>query len=241
MILELKDIRMSYTNARNEVSDILKGVNLLIEEGKVTALAGGNGAGKTTLFNIICGFEKGFQGQVLLDGQDISRLSAHRIARMGVGRLFQGRQLMGNLTLLENMKIADADRTGEMPFDAFLQPRRVTAREKVREENAKEILVRLFGAGNKFMEMLNDKASNISYGEQRLIALARLLMGRNKLLLLDEPTSGVHPDYIDRIGRIIRQMAKEEGMTVLLIEHNMDFVRDTADRTFSLEEGIIYQ
>lgn len=241
MNLELRDIRMSYTNARNEVSDILKGVNLLIEEGKVTALAGGNGAGKTTLFNIICGFEKGFQGQVLLDGQDISRLSAHRIARMGVGRLFQGRQLMGNLTLLENMKIADADRTGEMPFDTFLQPRRVAAREKVREENAKEILIRLFGAGNKFMEMLNDKASDLSYGEQRLIALACLLMGRNKLLLLDEPTSGVHPDYIDRIGRIIRQMAKEEGMTVLLIEHNMDFVWDTADRTFSLEEGIIYQ
>ena len=125
MILELHDIKMSYSNARKEVFNLLDGVNLGVEEGKVTALIGGNGAGKTTLFNIISGFLKGFKGKVMLEGHDITRLSAHRISRMGMGRLFQGRQLMDDLTLLENMKVASDDMTGESPFDSFFRPKKV--------------------------------------------------------------------------------------------------------------------
>ena len=239
MILELKDIRMSYTNARKEVFNLLNGVNMSVEEGKVTALVGGNGAGKTTLFNIISGFEKGFRGKVILGGKDITRLPSHRIAQMGLGRLFQGRQLMDDLTLMENMKIASEDTTGENPFDCFFRFKKVAASEISKEQQAVDILIKVFGNGNKYLDLLDHKVSELSYGEQRLIAMARLLMGNSRLLLLDEPTSGVNPKYIEVFQQIIRDMAEKEGKTVLLIEHNMAFVRNVADYCHYLDDGII--
>lgn len=239
MTLKLKDIRMSYSNTRDEVTYLLRGVDLKVGEGMVTALVGGNGTGKTTLFNIISGFEKGFQGSVFLDGKDISREPAYRIARMGVARLFQERQLMEDLTLLENLMIADDDTTGENPLDVFFRPRRVSAQEAKKKRKAIEVLTRVFGKENSFLDRLDWKASEFSYGEQRLIALARLLMGNARLLLLDEPTSGVNPQYIDSIARLIRYMASQEGRSVLVIEHNLDFVRETADWCHYLSNGVI--
>ena len=240
MILEVKDIRMSYANARKEVFNLLNGVNMGVEEGKVTALIGGNGAGKTTLFNIISGFEKGFKGQVFLEGNDISKLSAHRISLMGLGRLFQGRQLMDDLTLMENMKIASDNTTGEHPFDIFIKPKKVAASEATKEQQAIVILKKVFGQkDNKYLCMLDHKASELSYGEQRLIAMARLLMGNDRLLLLDEPTSGVNPRYIETFQNIVRDMVEKEGQTVLLIEHNMSFVRMVADHCHYLADGTI--
>lgn len=239
MILEVRDIRMSYANARKEVFNLLNGVDMAVEEGKVTALIGGNGAGKTTLFNIVSGFEKGFKGQVILEGNDITKLSAHRISLMGLGRLFQGRQLMDDLTLMENMKIASDDRTGENPFDCFFRRRKVAASEAAKEQQAIDILKKVFGEESKYLNMLDHKASELSYGEQRLIAMARLLIGHDRLLLLDEPTSGVNPKYIDTFRTIIRDMVEKEGQTVLLIEHNMSFVRSVADHCHYLADGKI--
>lgn len=230
---------MSYANARKEVFNLLNGVTMSVEKGKVTALIGGNGAGKTTLFNIISGFEKGFNGQVFLEGNDITKASAHKISLMGLGRLFQGRQLMDDLTLMENMKIASNDTTGETPFYGFLRPKKVTTSEVAKEQQAIDILKKIFGEKNKYLEMLDHKASELSYGEQRLIAMARLLMGNDRLLLLDEPTSGVNPRYIDTFRTIIRDMVEKDGQTVLLIEHNMSFVRSVADYCHYLADGII--
>lgn len=239
MILEVKDIRMSYTNARKEVFNLLNGVDMTVEKGKVTALIGGNGAGKTTLFNIVSGFEKGFKGKVILEGNDISKLSAHKISLMGLGRLFQGRQLMDDLTLMENMKIASEDTTGENPFDCFFRRKKVATSEAAKEHQAIDILVRVFGKNNKYLKLLDHKASELSYGEQRLIAMARLLIENDRLLLLDEPTSGVHPKYINTFHTIIRDMVEKEGRTVLLIEHNMSFVRSVADHCHYLADGKI--
>lgn len=239
MILELRNIRMSYANARNEVFNLLNGVDMSVEKGKVTALIGGNGAGKTTLFNIISGFEKRFKGQVIMEGNDITKLSAHRISLMGLGRLFQGRQLMDDLTLMENMKIASDDTTGENPFDSIFRTRKVARSEAAKEQRAVDILKKLFGEDNKYLGMLDDKASELSYGEQRLIAMARLLMGNDRLLLLDEPTSGVNPKYIENFQQIIREMVEKEGQTVLVIEHNMSFVRNVADYCHYLADGKI--
>ncbi len=239
MILEVRDIRMSYANAHKEVFNLLNGLNMSVEEGKVTALIGGNGAGKTTLFNIISGFENGFKGQVILEGNDITRLPAHRISLMGLGRLFQGRQLMDDLTLMENMKIASDDTMGENPFDGFFRAKKVRASEAAKEQQAIGILKKVFGEDNKYLGMLDHKASELSYGEQRLIAMARLLMGNDRLLLLDEPTSGVNPRYIDTFRSIIRDMVEKEGQTVLLIEHNMSFVRSVADHCHYLADGKI--
>ncbi len=239
MILELKNIQLSFTNARSEVFNLLNGVNLSVEQGRITALVGGNGTGKTTLFNIISGFQDDFSGDVLFEGRRLNGKPAHKIASMGIGRLFQGRQLMGDLTLLENMKIASSDKVGETPFTSIFHPRRVAGSEKAKEEKAVAVLKRLFGEDNKYLGMLHVKASELSYGEQRLIALARLLMGNDRLLLLDEPTAGVNPVYIDTIGEIISRMVREDKLTVLLIEHNMHFVRKIADRCAYLDGGLI--
>ena len=238
MILQLKNIHMSFTNAQNETFDLLRGVNLTVEEGKITALVGGNGTGKTTLFNIISGFEKGYAGDVLFEGNNFNRISAHRISLMGIGRLFQDGQLLPGLTLMENMKMASDNETGEMPFSSLVRPKKWKEAEKVKEEQAKNILKRIFGEDCKYLQMLNDDASAFSYGEQRLLSLARLLMGGDRLLLLDEPTSGVNPVYIDTIEKIIREMTTE-GLTVLLIEHNMHFVRKVADTCAYLDDGVI--
>lgn len=239
MILRLKDIRISFTNARSEVFNLLNGVNLDVPKGKITAIVGGNGTGKTTLFNIISGFQKDFQGEVIMDGKRLNGIPAHKISLMGMGRMFQGRQLMGDLTLMENMKIASDDRTGEFPFDALFRAKKIAASERAKEEKAISILKRLFGEDNKYLQMLDCKASEFSYGEQRLIALASLLMGNDTLLLLDEPTAGVNPVYINTIGEIIRKMVEEDGLTVLLIEHNMHFVRKIADNCAYLDDGVI--
>lgn len=239
MLLELKNISLRYSGAGGEAFNLLDGVGLSVEEGTVTALIGGNGAGKTTLFNIVSGFEKDFRGQVLLDGADITALPAHRIARRGVGRLFQGRQLLGDLTLMENLIMASDETALEKPFASLFLRSSIRRSEAGKKEKAAALLDRVFGPGNKYLGQLDRKASELSFGEQRLLALVRLLMGEGRLLLLDEPTSGVNPKYIETIGKIIRDMVDREGKTVLMIEHNMSFVRSVADRCHYLADGRI--
>lgn len=239
MLLDVKNISLSFTNARKETFNLLNGVNLNVEAGKVTALVGGNGTGKTTLFNIISGFEKGYSGDIVFEGRSINHFSPYKISHLGIGRLFQGGQLLENLTLMENMKLASDDQTGEQPFQSLFMPSRVKEREVMKEQKAIELLNRIFGPDNKYVGMLDQKASSFSYGEQRLLSLARLLMGNNKLLLLDEPTSGVNPVYISSIENIIKEMVRAEGITILLIEHNMQFVRNVADTCAYLDEGVI--
>ena len=229
---------MSFTNDQNESFELLRGVNLTVEEGKVTALVGGNGTGKTTLFNIISGFEKDYSGSVIFEDTNFNKIPAHRISLMGIGRLFQDGQLLSGLTLMENMKIASDNKTGELPFSSLVHPKRYKEAEIKKELQAKNIIKRIFGEDCKYLSMLNDDASAFSYGEQRLLSLARLLMGGDRLLLLDEPTSGVNPVYIDMIEQIIREMSAD-GLTILLIEHNMHFVRKVANTCAYLDDGII--
>ncbi len=109
----------------------------------------------------------------------------------------------------------------------------------MKEKQARELLERIFGSDSKYLQMLDVNASSFSYGEQRLLSLARLLMGNDRLLLLDEPTSGVNPVYIRTIEKMIREMVEIDGITVLLIEHNMQFVRKVADTCAYLDDGVI--
>lgn len=229
---------MSFTNAQKETFDLLRGVNLDIQEGKITALVGGNGTGKTTLFNIISGFEKNYTGDVLFEGKNFNNIPSHRISLMGIGRLFQDGQLLPGLTLMENLKMASDNKIGEMPFSSLLWRKKSQNAEATKEQQAKDVLTRIFGGDNKYLNMLNQDASAFSYGEQRLLSLARLLMGNDCLLLLDEPTSGVNPTYIDTIEKIIKEMVAD-GLTILLIEHNMHFVRNIADICAYLDDGVI--
>ena len=238
-MLDLNNIEFSYTNSRREHFSILNGVDLHVPKGEVMALIGGNGVGKTTLFNIVSGIQKGFKGSIYFEGKDISRLPTHAVSRLGIGRLFQGRQLMDDLTLLDNFKIASNDTTGEFPFSYLFQLRRIPQKEQEKEAQAREILTNVFGKDCKYLDKLDTKAGDFSYGEQRILAIARLLMGENKLLLLDEPTSGVNPVYIKQFERIIRNLVDKQNMTILLIEHNMRFVQRVADSCAYLADGKI--
>jgi ABC-type branched-subunit amino acid transport system ATPase component len=238
MILELKNISLSFTGGKDTFR-ILNGLNFSVEENKITALIGGNGAGKTTLFNIISGFQKDYSGEVFFKGENISKHSPDSIARKGIGRLFQGKPLLPDLTLLENMKLASFDCSGEYPFSYLLNRKKIDRKEQEKEQQAVEILIRLFGENNKYLDMLHHKGSDFSYGEQRLLSLARLFMGNYSLLLLDEPTAGVNPVFIEAIQNIISQMVADGKTTVLLIEHNMPFVSGVADRCAFLSDGII--
>ena len=241
MKLELQNIRLAFSNSHKGDFNLLQGVNLNVKEGEITAIVGGNGTGKTTLFNIISGFIKDFDGKVLIDGKDIRHLPAHKRAKAGIGRLFQGTQLMGNLTLMENMKIASLDTKLERPIMPFFRYKFIKKQEKEKEQKAIEIINTLFGTDSKYLTMLDQKASALSYGEQRLIGIARLLMGESKILLLDEPTSGVNPVYIETIAKIIGRLVIEQHMTILLIEHNMNFIRSLATNCAYLENGQIMQ
>lgn len=132
MILKLRNIQLSFTDSRGETFNLLNGVNLEVKRETVTALVGGNGTGKTTLFNVISGFTDDFKGEILFDNLSLKDMAPHNISRLGIGRLFQGRQLIGSLSLMENMKIASVNRDGENPLTALFRQRqyRRTERQK---------------------------------------------------------------------------------------------------------------
>ena len=238
MILELQNIKLSFTGGKDTFR-ILNGLNFSVEEGKITALIGGNGAGKTTLFNIISGFQKDYSGDILFKDENISNHSPDSIACKGIGRLFQNKPLLPDLTLLENMIIASEDFSGEFPFSYLLNRKRIDRKELEKKQQADEILIKIFGENNKYLEMLHHKGSEFSYGEQRILSLARLFMGNYSLLLLDEPTSGVNPVYIETIQNIICQMVSDGKVTVFLIAHDMPFISGIADKCAYLSDGEI--
>lgn len=247
-ILSIRDVSLSFVpDTKGDVPlSILDGLSLNVPRGKITALIGGNGSGKTTLFNIISGFQKSNTGEVWLATDDSApplRIDGYppaKIPRLGIGRLFQDRQLFPTLSLLENFTIAAGDFTGEFPFSCIASPASLQHAEASREARARTILEKAFGPDNKYLAMLHAPGNAFSFGEQRLFSLARLLMpGNTCLLLLDEPTSGVNPAHCDTIAAILPKLAREFGLSVLLIEHNMAFVRQIADYCAYLSEGKI--
>lgn len=250
-ILYIDSIRKSFVrniiNVRGKDEDerfyVLEDIDIEITKGKVTALIGGNGAGKTTLFNIISGFIKADDGNIKFKPndslKDITELKPYKISRLGIGRMFQDNHIFQNMTVIENMLVADDNFFGETPFHSILYYKKNGVIEKQRKEKAEKIFLDLFGANNPFLKMKDDKAKNLSYGQQRLLGLARLLMGDYKLLLLDEPTSGVNPQIIEKIKEIIKYFVYKKGLTIFLIEHNMKFVLDVADFCHFMSKGVI--
>lgn len=208
---------------------LFKDFNLQVQKGITTSIVGGNGAGKTTLFNIISGIERPLAGEIYFNGKQISGKSPDRIAREGIGRLFQGAKVYDELTILENMLLGETGRRYERPFINIVRRQKYLQSEKMLTEKACDILQRLFGQGNEYWDGRNKAAGSLSYGQQRLLALARLLMGEYSLYLLDEPTAGVNIRYIETITEMLHLIKNDFQKTVLVIEHNIQFVRDTAD------------
>jgi branched-chain amino acid transport system ATP-binding protein len=237
MILSLKNITISFAKGKDSFK-VLNEFNLDVEKGKITALIGGNGAGKTTLFNIISGFQKDYTGDILFNSQSIKNLLPFQIAGKGIGRLFQSNGLFPNLTLLENMKLASEDASGEIPFTTLFNKKKIKQIEEEKREKAISVLNKIFGTNNPYIKKLNESGGSFSYGEQRILALAQLFMNNSALFLLDEPTAGVNIVYLETIKQIIKEMVAG-GATVLLIEHNIPFVSEIADYCAFAQNGKI--
>ena len=250
-ILQINSIKKSFVrniiDIRGKEEDerffIIDDLDLQVPQGKITALIGGNGAGKTTLFNIISGFMSPDSGDIMYQADNkqmsIIGLLPYKITRLGIGRMFQDDHIFHDMSVLDNMLLADADDFGEFPFISIIYNRKNKIIEQERVEKANSIFRELFGEDNPFWEKKDDPAKSLSYGQQRLLGLARLFMGNYDLVLLDEPTAGVNPQIINQILIIIRSMVEEKDVTVFLIEHNMKVVLDLANFCSFMSHGKI--
>lgn len=226
LLLEAKGLAKSFGGIQ-AVSD----ASLYVRQGSITGLIGPNGAGKTTLFNLLSNFIRCDRGEVIFDGQPIEHLRPYQIAQQGLVRTFQVARVLSRLTVLENMLLAAQHQTGENAWSALFQRRQVAQEEKENRDRAWGIMESV-GLAAKAHEY----AGGLSGGQRKLLELARSLMVRPKLILLDEPAAGVNPTLIGQISEHIVQWNRE-GISFLVIEHNMDVIMSLCDRIWVLAEG----
>ncbi len=206
--------------------------HLEVPRNAITALIGPNGAGKTTLFNLLTGFDKPDSGSWTFDGRSLSGVPAFRAARMGLVRTFQLTKALGLLTVLENMKLGAKDQTGEK-FLSSIFPFLWRKQEEELEVRAMELLTKF-----KLDAKADDFAASLSGGQRKLLEMARALMGQPTMVMLDEPMAGVNPALTQSLLEHILDL-KDEGMTVLFVEHDMHMVRHIADWVVVMAEGRI--
>ena len=211
----------------------INGVGIEAPYGRITGLIGPNGAGKTTMFNVCCGFQTAVQGTVTFDGKDISNYSPSARARLGIGRTFQRMELFGSLTVRENLEMAvESLEVRDDPLTQLGLARGGRRRRKAAAARADE-LIELCGLG----PVRNSVAGRISTGQGRLVELARALGRDPKLLLLDEPSSGLDVGESHAFGALLRNLVTETGMGILMIEHDMDLVLGISDWIFVTDFG----
>lgn len=203
-----------------------------IPRGKITALIGPNGAGKTTFFNILTGFDKADSGTWLFDGKKLDGVPSFKVARNGMVRTFQLTKALGLLTVLDNMRLGSQEQSGEGFLKAFLRSS-WSKRESDITAQADELLTRF-----KLFEKREDYAASLSGGQRKLLEMARALMSRPKLIMLDEPMAGVNPALTQSLLQHIKDL-KSDGMTVLFVEHDMHMVRHVSDWVIVMAEGKI--
>lgn len=221
----------------NNISKQFDGIKALSEvtfdvpDGKVVALIGPNGAGKTTLFNIINGFIQPDCGDILFKDTNITKTPTHKISKLGISRSFQNIRLFPQLTVLENILLALNYGELENLFSAIVKRKSILYEDIKNTKKALEYL--------EIVRMAHKKDSlseNLSHGQKRLVSIARSLALNPSLILLDEPMSGVFPDTISELKKIITSLA-DDGKTILFIEHNMKVVMDIADWIIVLNYG----
>jgi ABC-type branched-subunit amino acid transport system ATPase component len=225
-ILEARDVRRSFGGLA-----AVSGVSIGFRAGAITSIIGPNGAGKTTLFNVLTGFVAPDAGQVFLDGTDITAWPPHRVAGAGLARSFQDLRVLTRMTVLENLLLARPRQTGERLLANVFAAARVRREEAAARERALDAL-----AFVRLEAKADERAQRLSYGQQKLLVIARLLAMEPRVVMLDEPTAGLDPTMIERISDTVRRLAGA-GTTVVLIEHNIDVVRALSDEVVFMNEG----
>jgi branched-chain amino acid transport system ATP-binding protein len=212
MFLSIRDVSINYGKL-----EAVKSVSLEIPKGLITSLLGANGAGKSTLFKTISGLKRPISGSIWFEGERIDTLSPDAILRRGIAQVSEGKGIFPYMTVSENLILgAHSRKDGKLEIN------------KTREE----LLERFPVLGEK----AKVKAENLSGGQQQILVIARALMTKPKLLLLDEPAQGLAPLVVREIAEITKQI-KESGITIGMVEHNIRFVRSLADKVFILENG----
>jgi urea transport system ATP-binding protein len=209
-MLAVSDIRYAYGAVA-----ALNGVSLTAPKGEITCVMGRNGVGKTTLMRTIMGTYRAGGGSISLDGAEVTRLPAHRRAKSGLALVPQGREIFPKLTVADNLRIgleADPKRSGTVPEEIF----------------------ELFPILKQFLKRMG---GDLSGGQQQQLSIARALCGRPKVLLLDEPTEGIQPNIIQQIGEVLRRLASERGMAIVLVEQYLDFVKEFGKSFLIMNRG----
>ena len=213
VVLEVADLRAAYGRV-----PVLHGVNLKIHEGEAVGIVGHNGMGKTTLLKVIMGLMPSTGGRIELDGTDATGTAAHLRSQMGIGYVPQGRGILPGLSALENLRMAWREDIGET------------------EEQSVERVVDQFP---RLRVLLDRKGGSLSGGEQQILALARALVPKPWLLLLDEPSEGIQPSIVQEIGTTLARLRDEFGLALIIVEQNLDLVLDVAHRVVVFERGTI--
>ncbi len=228
----MSDIMLSVHNLHKSYGGIkaVDGASFAIQKGFIVALIGANGAGKSTVFGIITGFVEQDQGTVVLENKDISSLESFERARLGMATTFQKIRLFPKMTVMENVLAGMPDQN-EKFLHAVIKKRVWRRNELALHQKVKEWLS-FVGIDAKS----NELAENLSFGQQKLLEIARALASSPKILLLDEPASGVNPTMLLTIKKLIKK-TNETGTTILFIEHNMEFVMEVAQKIIVLDQG----
>ena len=212
-MLEINNLEVNYGMIR-----AIKGVSFNVNEGEVIALIGANGAGKTTILHTITGLLDAKAGNVIFNGTDITKIPAHKIVSMGMAHVPEGRRVFANLTVMQNLKMGAYTRSDK-------------------EEIANNLEM-VFTRFPRLKERQNQMSGTLSGGEQQMLAMGRALMSNPKIILMDEPSMGLSPIFVNEIFDII-QKVKSDGTTVLLVEQNAKKALSIADRAYVLETGNI--
>ena len=226
-MLEVKNLGISFGGLR-----AVNGFDIKIEKGELYGLIGPNGAGKTTIFNLLTGVYKPDGGRILLDGKDITGHKAIQINQAGIARTFQNIRLFKELSVLDNVKVGLHNHHKYSTLSGILRLPSYYKVEKEMDERAMELL-KVFDLDKEF----DYKASNLPYGKQRKLEIARALATEPKLLLLDEPAAGMNPNETAELMKTIRFVRDHFDMTVLLIEHDMKLVSGICERLTVLNFG----
>lgn len=210
------------------------GATLEVARGSLTALIGPNGAGKTTLFNTVTGFQRAERGSIRFDGTPIQAAPTRRIARRGLTRTFQTARVFTRMSVLENVMVAAPDQPGESLWRRFATPRRVRRSARAVEERA-QALLDLVG-----LDQLRDEyAGALSGGQRKLLEFARALFSQPSMVLLDEPMAGVNPTLGRQLVDHIRDLNTRQGLTFVLIEHDLELVMELSERVIVMNQGAV--
>lgn len=230
-LLETRHLRKGFGGVQ-----ALDGLEFHVDSGEIVSVIGPNGAGKTSFFNIVTGYFSPDEGDIIFNGVSIADHRPHEITELGIARTFQNVRLFPNMTVLENVMVAQHSRTKTGILGTLLNTRGFRKEEREIEERAKEVLA-FFGQRLKGYRW-DQPAYVLSYANRRRLEIARAMATMPELILLDEPTAGMNPKETAELTDLIRQLRDDRGYTVVLIEHEMRVVRDVSDRVVVLDHGV---